>query len=187
MKLIVLKAKAESCEACDLCKTRTNVVFGEGNPQAQIVFVGEGPGRTENDTGRPFVGRAGKLLTNMILSIGLKREDVYILNIVKCWPPNNRKPTQEEMNACRPFLVRQLETIQPRVIVALGNTALGGLTGNDGGITKRCGVWEDVEVGYIKSKLMPCFHPSYLLREPKYKDNAWYALNSVRKLLRETI
>jgi DNA polymerase len=156
---------------------RTQTVFGEGNPQASVMFVGEAPGATEDATGRPFVGRAGKLLDNMIKAIGFERSDVYIANICKCRPPENRKPKPEEMKACLEFLVKQIHIVQPKVIVALGNTALGGLTGNDGGIVKRCGEWE--LFGSIK--MMPCYHPSALLRNPNWKKPAWYALEKVAK------
>jgi DNA polymerase len=174
-----IKEDVDKCTSCLLCANRINTVFGEGNPKAKIVFCGEAPGQTEDETGRPFVGRAGKLLDNMINSMGLGREDVYILNVCKCRPPGNRKPNSEEMDTCKPFLLRQLEIIKPKVIVALGNTALGGLTGVDGGITRRCGQWEEA----CGTKLMPCYHPSALLRNPKWKDPAWFALQKVKKEL----
>jgi uracil-DNA glycosylase family 4 len=180
--LDVIKSEVQSCAECPLALERTNTVFGEGNPEAEIVFLGEGPGQTEDETGRPFVGRAGKLLDNMIQSMNLKREDVFILNTIKCRPPNNRKPTPVEMDKCGPFLVRQLEVIKPKVIIALGNTALGGLTGKDGGITKRCGVWETSDK-FPGIKIMPCYHPSALLRNPNWKVPAWYALAEVVKEL----
>lgn len=177
--LLQIKKEVESCQACVLCACRTQTVFGEGNSDADVVFVGEAPGQTEDETGRPFVGKAGKLLDNMIDSMGLKREDVFILNICKCRPPKNRKPTPAEMKACMPFLERQLAEIKPKVIIALGNTALGGLTGIDGGITKRCGEWEEAN----GIKLMPCYHPSALLRNPNWKKPAWYALQKVQEAL----
>lgn len=177
--LDVLNNEVVGCQACRLEGSRTQTVFGEGNPDAKVMFVGEAPGQSEDDTGRPFVGRAGKLLDNMIASMGLKREDVYIANICKCRPPGNRKPQQDEMDACKPFLLDQLRVIKPKVIVALGNTALGGLTGSDGGITKRCGNWETI--GFWK--IMPCYHPSALLRNPNWKDPAWHALQKVAKEL----
>jgi DNA polymerase len=180
--LEVIKQEVEACAECPLALGRTNIVFGEGNPEASVVFLGEAPGQTEDETGRPFVGRAGKLLDNMIQSMNLKREDVFILNICKCRPPNNRKPTPTEMEKCGHFLVRQLEIIKPKVIIALGNTALGGLTGKDGGITKRCGVWESSE-NFPGIKIMPCYHPSALLRNPNWKEPAWRALQEVVKEL----
>ena len=172
-----VNSQVEKCTSCNLCEKRTQTVFGEGNPEAKIVFCGEAPGQTEDETGRPFVGRAGKLLTNMIKNgLELEREDVYILNICKCRPPGNRTPKPEEMDTCKPFLLLQLGIIQPEVIVALGNTALGGLTGNGSGITRRCGEWEEAH----DIKLMPCFHPSALLRNPKWKDPSWFALQKVK-------
>lgn len=185
MKEIHLKLIAgeiSQCTNCSLHLTRTNTVPGEGNPDSKIVLLGEGPGQTEDEMGRPFVGRAGKLLNNMIGSMGLKREDVFILNICKCRPPNNRKPTPTEMDKCGLFLIRQIEILSPKVIIALGNTALGGLTGKDGGITKRCGVWETSDK-FPGIKIMPCYHPSAMLRNPNWKEPAWLALQEVVKEL----
>jgi uracil-DNA glycosylase len=173
--LYVLNNEVVNCQLCRLEGSRIKTVFGEGNVDASVMFVGEAPGQNEDDTGRPFVGRAGKLLDNMIASMGLKREDVYIANICKCRPPGNRKPQQDEMSTCKPFLLEQIDIIKPKVIVALGNTALGGLTGIDGGITTRCGNWE--ALGWWK--IMPCYHPSALLRNPNWKAPAWRALQKV--------
>lgn len=189
--LEVINAQVQGCTRCSLHKTRTNTVFGEGNPYSKVVFCGEAPGQTEDETGRPFVGRAGKLLDNMIKSMGLEREDVYILNICKCRPPGNRTPSADEMTTCIPYMFRQMQIIQPDIVVALGNTALGGLTLQGSGITKRCGNWElfrhpkgDGSVDRFV-KLMPCYHPSALLRNPKWKDPAWYALQKVAKEIEE--
>jgi DNA polymerase len=178
-RLDVLKTEVSKCQSCRLWEGRAQIVFGEGNLDAKIMLVGEAPGATEDETGRPFVGRAGKLLDSMIASMGLKREHVYIANICKCRPPGNRKPKQDEMDTCMQYLTTQLETIRPKIIVALGNTALGGLTGHDGGISIRCGNWE----GVGEYKLMPCMHPSALLRNPNWKAQAWYALQKVAKEL----
>jgi uracil-DNA glycosylase len=178
-RLDVLNSEVTRCQSCRLGENRIQTVFGEGNPDAKVVLIGEGPGQTEDETGRPFVGRAGKLLDNMIASMGLKREDVYIANIVKCRPPGNRKPRQDEMDICMPYLTVQLGIIQPKVIVALGNTALAGLTGKEGGIAKRCGEWEKLG----EWNLMPCYHPSALLRNPNWKEPAWNALQNVVKEL----
>lgn len=185
VSLKLIDDDVKNCIECSLHKSRKQTVFGEGNHYAKVVFCGEAPGETEDETGRPFVGRAGKLLDNMIASIGLKREDVYILNVCKCRPPGNRTPSIAEMQSCIPFLKRQLEIIRPDIIVALGNTALGGLTGNGSGITKRCGIWEEIpkDMGFPQVQLMPCYHPSALLRNPKWKDPAWFALQSVKKRL----
>ncbi len=175
--LDVINNDVTCCQVCRLADNRTHTVFGEGNPNAQILFIAEAPGQTEDETGRPFVGRAGKLLDNMILSMGLKREDVYIANIVKCRPPGNRKPKQDEMDACKHFLLSQIDIIKPKVIVALGNTALEGLTGS-GGITKRCGEVEE----FKGIKLIPCYHPSAILRNPNWKTPAWHALQKAAEL-----
>jgi uracil-DNA glycosylase family 4 len=187
--LNVINAEVQACTSCSLYKTRTNTVFGEGNLQAKVVFCGEAPGQTEDETGRPFVGRAGKLLDNMIKSMDLERDDVYILNVCKCRPPGNRTPSPDEMGKCIPYLFRQVQIIQPDVIVALGNTALSGLTLRSSGITKRCGNWEffSYTQGTAERfiKLMPCYHPSALLRNPKWKDPAWYALEKVAKEMAE--
>jgi len=183
LHLETIKTNVQACTACPLHSKRTQTVFGEGNPQASVVFCGEAPGATEDETGRPFVGKAGKLLDNMIQSMGLQRSDVYILNICKCRPPENRKPMPAEMKACAPFLWAQLGIIQPKVIVALGNTALGGLTGSDKGIMKRCGEWETTTISSQVYKLMPCYHPSALLRNPYWKKPAWFALEKVTKEL----
>jgi uracil-DNA glycosylase len=167
--------------------TRTNTVPGEGNPDANLIFVAEAPGQKEDETGRPFVGRAGKLLDNMIKSMGVSREDVYILNICKCRPPGNRTPSTEEVNSCIPYMIRQIEIIQPNVIIALGNTALGGLTLSGSGITKRCENWEcfySKELYTSGIKLMPCYHPAAILRNSKLKEPAWYALQKVVKELK---
>jgi uracil-DNA glycosylase len=181
--LDILKSEVSKCQACRLSENRTHTVFGEGNQDAKVVLVGESPGATEDETGRPFVGRAGKLLDNMIMSIGLARDDVYITNICCCRPPGNRKPHQDEMDACKARLHKQLSIIQPEIIIALGNTALGGLTGQDGGIVKRCGEWEEIDIDGRKIRLLPIFHPSALLRNPNWKAPAWHALQKVGEAL----
>lgn len=181
--LQAINEQVKTCTKCRLHKTRTNTVFGEGNIRADVVFVGEGPGETEDQTGRPFVGRAGKLLDNMIQSIGLKREDVYIANVVKCRPPGNRVPDVFESEECIPYLLNQIGILKPKVVVVLGNTALGAVTGKGSGITKRCGEWEKMPGG-VGIKVMPCFHPSALLRNPKWKEPAWNALQKVAEEIR---
>ncbi|MDD3467224.1 MAG: uracil-DNA glycosylase [Campylobacterales bacterium] len=165
-----LKSTVSGCHLCELAKTRKNVVFGEGNERARLMFVGEGPGETEDKTGRPFVGKAGELLTNMIeKAIGIKREDVYIANIVKCRPPNNRVPTQAEAASCKPYLEKQIELINPQIIVALGGTALTHLTGKEQSIMKIRGTLME----YKGAVLIPTFHPSFLLRNPSAKKEAY--------------
>jgi DNA polymerase len=165
-RLQVLAEQAASCTACELHKTRIKSVFHKGKPEAEICFMGEAPGADENVQGLPFVGRSGKLLDSMITAMGLSTEEVYICNIVKCRPPNNRKPELAEMNCCRPFLTQQLDIVRPRVIIALGATAVEGLLGPGEGITKRRGKWGQ----YQNIDVMPTFHPSYLLRTPAAKE-----------------
>jgi len=171
------------CRRCKLATTRTNIVFGEGDPKAELMFIGEGPGADEDATGRPFVGRAGQLLTKMIEAIDLKREDVYIANVVKSRPPGNRAPEADEVKACIPFLFRQIEAIRPKLIVALGNPAMQALLDTKIGITKMRGQLQDYpRVSGIK--VLPTFHPAYLLRSPDKKREAWEDLKKVRAFLR---
>src|SRR5215813_11339209 len=171
------------CRRCKLASTRTNIVFGEGNPKAELMFVGEGPGADEDATGRPFVGRAGQLLTKMIEAIDLKREDVYIANVVKSRPPGNRAPEADEVKACIPFLFRQIAAIRPKLIVALGNPAMQALLNTKEGITKMRGQLQDYP--HIPGiKVLPTFHPAYLLRSPDKKREAWEDLKKVRAFLR---
>ena len=158
------------CRRCKLCRGRTKIVLGEGSPKARLVFVGEGPGREEDQEGRPFVGEAGKLLNRIIENgMGLKREEVYICNIVKCRPPNNRAPEDDEIEACIPFLKQQLQIIRPDVICALGRVAAQGLTGREFSITAERGKWLSV----MDIPLMPTYHPAYLLRNPSAKGAVW--------------
>ena len=171
------------CQRCKLWATRTNIVFGEGNAQAALMFVGEGPGADEDASGRPFVGRAGQLLTKMIEAIDLKREDVYIANVVKSRPPNNRTPEADEVKACKPFLWRQIAVIKPKLIVTLGNPATQLLLETKIGITQLRGKLQD----YARTpgvKVLPTFHPAYLLRSPDKKREAWEDLKQVRAYLR---
>lgn len=167
------------CRRCKLCEHRTNIVFGEGSPQAKLVFVGEGPGADEDATGRPFVGRAGQLLDKIIEAIGMKREEVYIANIVKCRPPQNRAPERDEVQTCEPFLWRQLAFIRPEVIVALGSPAFQCLVKTKDSITRARGQWRD----WNGIKLMPTFHPAFLLRSPDKKREVWEDMKKVRDYL----
>ncbi len=172
-----------ACERCKLWSTRTNIVFGEGNPKAELMFVGEGPGADEDTTGRPFVGRAGQLLTKMIEAIDLKREDVYIANVVKSRPPGNRAPESDEVKACIPFLFRQIAAIHPKLIVALGNPAMQALLNTREGITRMRGHFRDYP--HLPGiNVLPTFHPAYLLRSPDKKREAWEDLKKVRAFLR---
>lgn len=157
------------CQLCGLCKGRTQTVFGVGNPNARLMFIGEAPGRDEDLQGEPFVGRAGQLLTDIIKAMKLRREDVYIANVVKCRPPDNRNPEPEEMEACRPFLMKQIEIIRPEVIVTLGKVPLEGLFRRAMPITRVRGSWMSFE----GIKLMPTYHPAYLLRNPAAKRDVW--------------
>ncbi len=164
------------CTRCKLHEARTKIVFGEGNPKAELMFVGEGPGADEDATGRPFVGAAGKLLDKIIEAIGFKRDDVYIANVVKCRPPQNRKPEKDESSTCQQFLYRQIDVIRPKVIVSLGNTPLESLIGLKLGITKARGQFYD----YHGIQLMATFHPAYLLRDPTKKREVWEDMKKVR-------
>ncbi len=174
-----LKKEALSCTKCDLCETRTHVVFGAGNPRAKLMFVGEAPGMQEDLQGLPFVGRAGKLLTRIIESIGLKRKDVYIANILKCRPPDNRNPLPTEILTCEEYLIKQIELIRPRVICALGKFAAQTLLRSQESITRLRGKFSD----YRGTKLMPTFHPAYLLRNPQDKRLVWEDMKKIRNQL----
>jgi uracil-DNA glycosylase family 4 len=175
-----IAAHVSSCRNCPLCQTRTNTVPGEGNAESpDIMFVGEGPGAEEDAQGRPFVGKAGQLLTKMIEAMGYQREQVFITNVVKCRPPNNRTPLPEEMEQCLPYLQQQIRLIRPKVIIGLGATAIKGLLGKTAGITRLRGTWQ----AYEGIKLMPTFHPSYLLRDPSKKKVVWQDLQLALKEL----
>ncbi len=177
-----LKEQALKCHLCELSKSRTHVVFGEGSPNAAIMFVGEGPGATEDSMGRPFVGRSGELLTKMIENVLLiPRSEVYIANIVKCRPPNNRVPTPTEAHTCQPFLNRQIELVKPKIIITLGGTAYHYLTGDETGITKVRGTLHQ-QHGYT---LIPTYHPSFLLRNPSAKKEVFEDLKKVKALMEQ--
>ncbi len=175
-RLKVLEEQVRECRDCGLCEERTNTVFARGTGSVGVAFVGEGPGADEDAQGYPFVGAAGQLLDKMIAAMGLERDAVYVCNIVKCRPPKNRKPSEEEMAACRHYVVSQLELVQPRVIVALGATAVEGLLGLKLGITRLRGTWR-LYNGSIP--VMPTFHPAYLLRQPDAKREVWEDLQAV--------
>lgn len=166
-----LLAEAQSCQACDLCRTRTQAVFGVGNQQADWLVIGEGPGADEDAQGEPFVGRAGKLLNPMLQAIGLRREQVYITNIVRCRPPNNREPSPEEAAQCRPLLERQMALVRPRIILALGRVAAQNLLNTDVPIGKLRG--QVHHYGELRIPLVVLYHPAYLLRSPREKRKAW--------------
>ncbi|HEY6273828.1 MAG TPA: uracil-DNA glycosylase [Terriglobales bacterium] len=167
------------CTRCRLHKGRTNLVFGVGNLDAEIMFVGEGPGADEDAQGEPFVGRAGQLLNSMIAAMGIRRQEVYIANIVKCRPPGNRAPERDECDTCSPFLMRQIAVIQPKVIVALGAVAAKNLLAVNDSMANLRGRWYD----FRGSRLIVTYHPAFLLRDPRQKKEAWKDLQMVMKYL----
>jgi uracil-DNA glycosylase family 4 len=173
--LLKIRDDIGDCTRCKLHKGRNKIVFADGNPKAKLIFVGEGPGRDEDMQGLPFVGRAGKLLTSMIEAMGLQRQDVYICNVVKCRPPENRLPEPDEIKTCSPFLLRQLEVVDPKVIVALGACAAQTLLQTTRGISHFRGQWMD----FRGRKLMATYHPAYLLRNPPAKADVWKDLQMV--------
>ena len=175
VKLEKMRLYALNCKRCQLAATRTNVVFGEGDPHAKLMFIGEGPGADEDRTGRPFAGRAGQLLDRMIAAMQFKREEVYIANVVKCRPPGNRVPTPDEAAMCIGYLERQINFIRPEVIVLLGATAVSFLLKRTEGITKLRGIWLE----YKGIPVMPTFHPAFLLRQESAKREAWHDLKMV--------
>jgi uracil-DNA glycosylase len=170
-----LSAEAHDCTRCRLAATRTTVVFGVGDPNADLMFIGEAPGRDEDLAGEPFVGRAGQLLTDIIKAMKLSREQVYIANVIKCRPPENRNPEPDELDQCRPYIRRQVDLIQPRVIVTLGRFGLQSLTEKSYAISSVRGQWLD----YNGIKLMPTYHPAYLLRTPSAKKDVWADMKKV--------
>lgn len=174
-----IRSDLGECTRCKLHAGRTTLVFGVGNPDADLVFVGEAPGRDEDREGEPFVGRAGQLLTKIIASIGLTREQVYIANVIKCRPPNNRNPELDEVHTCEPFLFRQIDVIRPKVVVALGAFAIHTLLGTDQAISRLRGH----VYAFRGAKLVPTFHPAFLLRSPERKRDVWEDMKTVRALL----
>jgi uracil-DNA glycosylase len=194
-RLAELRAEiGEDCRRCRLCEKRTKLVFGVGNPQADLMFVGEAPGRDEDLKGEPFVGRAGQLLTKIIEAMKYKREDIYIANVVKCRPPENRNPAPDEIATCEPFLLRQIEIIQPKVIVGLGNFAVQTLLQTEAKITGLRGRFHPWPSAVVKEKfdtslpeasigLMPTYHPAFLLRNPAMKRPVWEDMQKVMERL----
>jgi uracil-DNA glycosylase len=178
-----------SCHRCELGQSRTNAVIGRGNPSANLMIIGEGPGQNEDEQGLPFVGRSGQLLEKILESVHFNSEkDVYICNIVKCRPPDNRTPTPHESEACKPYLLEQIRIVNPKIILLTGATAVRGLTGDKRGITKIRGQWIEWQ-GYL---CMPIFHPAYLLRNPSKEPNSpkwlmWKDIQAVRAKLTELI
>ena len=170
-----LTEKVNSCNRCPLAETNTNYVFGEGSAKADLMFIGEAPGAEEDKQGRPFVGRAGQLLTKIIESIGLERKDVFIANILKCRPPGNRNPLPSEIAACSPYLEKQIELIKPKVICALGKFAAQTLLKTETSISRLRGTFSD----YRGIKLMPTYHPAYLLRNQSGKKDVWKDMQAI--------
>jgi len=170
-----LRNIALPCQRCRLAGTRTQVVYGVGNPNADLMFIGEAPGRDEDIKGEPFVGRAGQLLTDIIKAMKLTRDDVYIANVIKCRPPENRNPEPDELDACRPYIRRQIEFIKPKVIVTLGKFALQSMSGKAHAISAARGQWTT----YENIKVMPTYHPAYLLRTPSAKKDVWADMKKV--------
>ncbi|MCX5816861.1 MAG: uracil-DNA glycosylase [Proteobacteria bacterium] len=179
--LPLLRKQVSECKKCSLAATRTNAVFGEGSDRAQLLFIGEAPGEEEDLQGRPFVGRAGKFLDQMIERIGLRREEVFICNVLKCRPPNNRDPEPVEVEACKNYLLSQLELISPKIICTLGKHAYNTLFGVDEKITRIRGVL----TSYEGIKLLPTYHPAFLLRNQNRVKEVWEDMERLKQLLRE--
>ena len=184
--LEALRALLENFDGCTLKNTATRLVFADGNPEARIMFVGEAPGRDEDIEGLPFVGRSGKLLDRMIAAIGLDRSKAYIANVIPWRPPGNRTPTPQETQICLPFIQRQIELVNPDVLVTLGNPSTQTLLSTREGIMKTRGKWFDYDTGTRTIRAMATFHPAYLLRSPSYKRMSWQDLRAIAKALEQT-
>ena len=180
-KLEKLKKKIQLIKNCDLKKNATNLVFGDGNIDSKIMIIGEGPGANEDAEGKPFVGRAGKLLDKMLEAIQLDRTKVYISNVVNYRPPGNRRPTEEEIDRYLPYLKSHIEIIKPKILFLLGSTALNTLIGNEVVISKARGKWIQKEIGIIKPWIIASFHPAFLMRQPEQKKLAWIDLKMIRE------
>ena len=180
-KLEKLKKSISDIKNCELKKSATNIVFADGNPKAKIMLIGEGPGSNEDQEGLPFVGRAGALLDKMLASINLDRKKVYITNVVNYRPPENRRPTEEEIDRYLPYLKKHIEIINPKILVLLGSTALNALIGNEVVISKARGKWIEKQFGECKTSIIVTFHPAFLMRQPAQKKMAWIDLKMVRE------
>lgn len=180
-KLNSLKKTIQSIKKCNLKKNATNLVFGDGNINSKIMIIGEGPGANEDALGKPFVGRAGKLLDKMLEAIQLDRTKVYISNVVNYRPPENRKPTEDEIERYLPYLKSHIEIIKPKILLLLGSTALNSLIGNDEVISKARGKWIEKEIGLVKLWIISSFHPAFLMRQPQQKKLAWLDLKMIRE------
>ena len=175
-----LKSYMSDFKGCELYKSSTNMVFSDGNPKSEIMLIGEAPGHDEDIQGKPFVGRSGKLLDKMLEAIELNREKVYIANIIPWRPPSNRRPTDEEIEICLPFIKKHIELIKPKVLMLLGSTATFALLKNTKGITKIRGKWVDLNFNAISVPTLPTFHPAFLLRQPAQKKHVWEDLKSLK-------
>jgi DNA polymerase len=181
--LEALRALLDKFDGCALRSTATQLVFADGNPKARVMFVGEAPGRDEDIEGLPFVGRSGKLLDRMIAAIGLDRSKAYIANVIPWRPPGNRTPTPQETQICLPFIQRQIELVNPDILVTLGNPSTQTLLGTREGIMRTRGKWSDYDTGTRVIRALPTFHPAYLLRSPSYKRMSWQDLRAIAKAL----
>ena len=179
-KLNKLKKKIQSIKNCDLKKSAKNIVFGDGNINSQIMIIGEGPGANEDAVGKPFIGRAGKLLDKMLSAINLNRKKVYISNVVNYRPPENRKPTDREIQRYLPYLLSHIEIIKPKILLLLGSTSLNALIGNEDVISKARGKWFQKDIGNLKISVIASFHPAFLMRQPEQKKLAWIDLKMIR-------
>ena len=179
--LALLKKKIMNIKNCDLKKKSKNIVFSDGNPKSKIMLIGEAPGASEDKEGIPFVGRAGQLLDKMLASINLDRKKVYISNIINYRPPENRRPTDEEIKRYLPFITKHIEIINPKILVLLGSTAMNALIGNDVVISKMRGKWIEKEFGNCKTSVIITFHPAFLMRQPAQKKMSWIDLKMIRE------
>ena len=184
-QLEILRDKINHIRNCELKKNATNLVFSDGNPNSKIMIIGEGPGANEDKEGKPFVGRAGKLLDKMLTAIKLNRKNVYISNVVNFRPPMNRKPTEEEIERYLPYLNRHIELIKPKILFLLGSTALNAIIGNREVISKARGKWSEKTFGKTKVQTIASFHPAFLMRQPDQKKYTWEDLKMIRKKMSE--
>ena len=180
-KLQELKNSISKIKNCELKKNSTNIVFSDGNPDAKIMIVGEGPGANEDLEGVPFIGRTGELLDKMLLSINLDRDNVYISNVVNYRPPENRNPTEEEIARYLPYLIKHVEIINPKILILLGSTALNAIIGNDKDISDARGKWIEKKIGSCSTSVISSFHPAFLMRQPDQKKMSWIDLKMIRK------
>ena len=186
-KLNKIKEKCLKCEKCQLCKSRTNIVFSDGVPNSKLMLIGEAPGFYEDQQGKPFVGKAGQLLDRIFASVGFSRKDIYICNTLKCRPPDNRNPLQEEKDACWEYLKAQIDIIKPKIILLCGNVAVQSILPNIGGITKIRGKWYEGTELVHGAKIMPIFHPSYLLRNDSREKGSpkWLMWQDIQEIKKE--